>query len=321
VPGVVSVYNPLPRALRHFEDELVSVVTATGRTMRRATAPSAEISGASHVEQVRALGRDLVGRLRASRTTGELVVCWPVLGLAEPALWCSASPDARITLLVHDPVPLRRQVGMGQGARWLGRVGTRHRAVQVAVHSAPAREALVGMGWPAPVLLPHPLIPRPAPTTRADGDVVLVCGQYKPARDLGLLERLGASLRERGFRPLIRGRGWPAVAGWEVHEGFLAEDALDASLAASAAVLIPYAHFFQSGVAVRAVEVGTPVVGPRHPFLVDLLGAGWPGLAATEATADWVEAVAAVRGRTAEMQERALLLRTWSEQAWDAHLR
>ena len=321
MPRAVSIYNPLPRALRHFEDELVSVVTATGRDVRRATAPSAEIPDASRVERVQALGRDLVGRLRASRTAGELVVCWPVLGLAEPALWCTASPDARITLLVHDPVQLRRQVGMGRGARRLGRLGTRHRGVRVAVHSTPAREALVGMGWPTPALLPHPLIPRPAPTTRADGDVVLVCGQYKPARDLRLLERIGPSLRERGFRPLICGRGWPSVAGWEVQGGFLAEEALDASLVASAAVLIPYAHFFQSGVAVRAVEVGTPVVGPRHPFLVELLGDGWPGLTATEATADWVEAVAAVRGRTAEVQERALLLRTRCEQAWEEHLR
>lgn len=315
----VSIYNPLPSALGHFEDELADVVTATGRAVRRVAAPSAEIAGASPVGKVHALGRDLVGRARASRIPGDLVVCWPVLGLAEPALWCTAAADTTVTLLVHDPVPLRRQVGMGRFAARLGRRGGRHRSVAVAVHSAPARQALLALGWPEPLVLPHPVLPRPAPTSGV-GDVVLVCGQYKPARDVGLLERIGGPLRERGFRPVVRGRGWPAVPGWDVEEGFLSEEALEASLAGSAAVLIPYAHFFQSGVAVRAVEVGTPVVGPRHPFLQELLGADWPGLAAADAPGAWVDAVVDVGGRAAEVRSRARLLRSGCEEAWDAHL-
>jgi hypothetical protein len=85
-------------------------------------------------------------------------------------------------------------------------------------------------------------------------------------------------------------------------------------------VLVPYSRFFQSGVAVRAVEVGTPVVGTRHPFLTDLLGADWPGLAASDAPQAWLEAVTAVGGRTAEVTRRAQTLRARCAEAWDAHL-
>jgi hypothetical protein len=274
------------------------------------------------MDKLGAAGRDLIGRARASRVAGDLIVCWPVFGLAEPALWFTASAEARITLLVHDPVPLRRQIGMGRLARRLGRIGTSHRSVTVAVHSSPARDALVSLGWSEPVVLPHPILPRFTPQPRIiDGNIALVCGQYKPARDLSLLEQIGRPLLERGFRPVIRGRGWPKVPGWEVEEGFLSEEALDRSLVDSAAVLIPYTQFFQSGVAVRAVELGVPVAGPRHPFLTDLLGTEWPGFTEAQNPAGWVEAVTVASGRAQEVHSRALLLRQRCERAWDLHLR
>lgn len=319
MPHAVSIYNPLPHALHHYQDELVSVVAATGRPVQVAPAPSAEIGGASVAGRARAVLDDVRGRVRASRTGDHLVVCWPVFGLADPALWAATVPVARITVLVHDPVPLRRQVGMGRLARRLGALGARRGPVTVGVHSTPARDALLAMGWPDPALLPHPVLPRAAARPR-DRDVVLVCGQYKPARDLRLLEQVARPLRERGLRPVIRGRGWPAVDGWEVHEGFLTEQALDAALAEAAVVLIPYAHFFQSGIAVRAVELGVPVAGPRHPFLTELLGDDWPGLVAADHPAEWTHAVIAAGERAADVHGRAELLRARCETAWDAHL-
>jgi hypothetical protein len=209
---------------------------------------------------------------------------------------------------------------MGRFAQRLGRAGTRHGSITVGVHSTPARDAVVAMGWPEPVLLPHPVLPRPV-AGPGTSDVVLVCGQYKPARDLHLLEQLAGPLRDRGLRPVIRGRGWPAVDGWEVHEGFLSEPALDAALAGSAVVLIPYAHFFQSGIAIRALELGVPVAGPRHPFLADLLGDGWPGLVAGDGAASWTDATIAAAEHAGDMRGRATLLRAQCERAWDAYLR
>jgi hypothetical protein len=176
------------------------------------------------------------------------------------------------------------------------------------------------MGWPEPAVLPHPIMPRTPPEPRTTSEIVLVCGQYKPARDLVLLKHIGGTLRDRGLRPVIRGRGWPEVRGWDVQEGFLSEPALDASLAESAAVLIPYSHFYQSGVAVRAVELGVPVAGPQHPFLIDLLGPDWPGLVGTGGPDQWVDAVATACERAPEVHGRGVLLRSQCERAWDAHL-
>ena len=90
-----------------------------------------------------------------------------------------------------------------------------------------------------------------------------------------------------------------------MHEGFLTEEALDAALADAAVVLIPYSHFFQSGIAVRAVELGVPVAGPRHPFLADLLGGDWPGLVAGDDAASWTGAAVAGGGRRARASAAA----------------
>jgi hypothetical protein len=315
----VLVYNPLPVALRHYETELVSVLATMDRELVRLPVSSAELGNAGAVDRVRAAGHDLRGRLRTSRIPGHVVVCWPVLGLAEPALWAAVSRRTRVTLLVHDPVPLRRQVGMGRAARMLGRLGAHHDRVRVAVHSRPAARALRDIGWPDTVQLPHPLIPRLVELA-ADRTMVLVCGQYKPARDLRLLERLAAPLKRAGLRPVIRGRGWPLVPGWEVDEGFLSEEALDESLGESAAVLLPYAHFFQSGISVRALELGVPVVGPDHEFLADLLGQDWPGLVGSNDPEVWARATLEVIGQSDVVRRRLVELRASCEHEWVAHL-
>jgi len=94
---------------------------------------------------------------------------------------------------------------------------------------------------------------------------------------MALISGLGKELRGIGLQPVIAGRGWPTVPGWTVDEGFMTEPDMTARLRRARCVLLPYSHYFQSNVAVRALEVGTPVVGHRHPFLEGLLGAEYPG--------------------------------------------
>ena len=79
-------------------------------------------------------------------------------------------------------------------------------------------------------------------------------------------------LADAGFELRIRGRGWPQIAGWDVDSDFLPEETLKLEIESAAALLLPYSYYFQSGVAVRAIESSLPVVGRRHDFLEAMLG-------------------------------------------------
>ena len=321
-PTSVRVYNPLPLALRHYEDALLDVLASSGIDARSVDAPSIEVSGASPVQRVRAAVAELAERSRTARGGGHLLVCWPTYGLLDPALWMSGWGRTTVSVIVHDPTPLRRQLLMGPVAAKVGGWATRARHLRVVAHSDLAAEALGALGWPAPALLPHPLLESRGGSHRESrtSRTVLVCGQYKPARDLGLLRLLGPVLRERGYHPVIAGRGWPEVPGWEIVEGFLPESELDRRISASAAVLIPYSRFYQSGIAVRAVEFGVPVVGPDHPFLADLLGGRWPGLVPTDDPLNWADAVGAVAADRELVLTAGHLSRVRCEQLWSSYL-
>lgn len=313
----VYVYNPLPAALHHFERALVDVLSTAGVPLAECRAPSAELGGLTGVARLRAALTELTGRLRTDWRGGHVVVCWPTYGLVEPALWAPASAAADVSVIIHDPSPLRRQPGMGRLAARLGRLATRAPRIRPVVHSAPALERLIDLGWQRPDVLPHPLLLDRVPDLGAgDRNTVLVCGQYKPARDMGLLTELGYQLSERGFRPVIAGRGWPLLPSWQVISRFLPEAELDRRMAESAAVLVPYSHFYQSGIAVRAMELGVPVVGPDHPFLAELFGADWPGLVADGTADQWAAAVEAVTGRGADVERSAKQFRVHCEREW-----
>lgn len=316
----VWVYNPLPAALGHYEVELVDVLASGGLNTRSAGAASAEVDGAGRARRALAAAKDVASRYRASRLTGRVLVCWPTFGLLEPLLWATAGRSCRITVIVHDPTPLRRQIGMGPLARRLGRSAARVRGIDVVVHSRPAADELARTGWNDLVQLPHPALRRTV-APRPESKKVLVAGQYKPARDLQLLAKLGPMLRGAGLEPQITGRGWPDVPGWDVEEGFLSEPVLDERILDSAAVLIPYSHFYQSGIAIRALELGVPVVGPRHPFLEDVLGADWPGLVTGDEVAAWDVAILEA-SRAADRLDAGLeSYRHRCEQEWSAYLR
>lgn len=85
------------------------------------------------------------------------------------------------------------------------------------------------------------------------------------------------------------------MAGWEVDDRFVPEAELDDLIRSASVVLIPYRRFFQSGVAVRCLETGTPFVGPSDSSLSDLLSERLD-LLAESSSADWIRAIRAALG-------------------------
>lgn len=288
--GPIRLVNPLPTLLGRYQSTLADLLTASSICSVTAPFPGIEMAGASQarrgsqgVRAVRAVRREL------TRSGGAIICIWPTFGLADPLAWRQreASP---VRIVYHDPVPMRRQYGSGRLAARLGRHGLDASNVEVIVHSSLAAEAVLDRGWPEPLFTRHPLS-RPQPRAVPPDGTVAVVGQYKPVRDLDLMARVGGGLRERGLRPVIVGRDWPEVPGWQVRSEFVSEQELTDAIARSSAVLIPYTRYYQSGIAIRAAEVSVPVVGRDHPFLRDLLDPGWPGLVANGSTESWLEAV------------------------------
>jgi hypothetical protein len=121
---------------------------------------------------------------------------------------------------------------------------------------------------------------------------IRVLGQFKMDRDILGLRRLAVAAPSTWQLEII-GRGWPLIDGWQVTNAFVEEGAFGRLIAESDAVLVPYRRFFQSGVAVRALEGGVPVVGPHDSSLSELLGPDCPWLVRD---GDWFTAVMSATG-------------------------
>ncbi|MGN6406792.1 MAG: hypothetical protein ACTHMH_00485, partial [Curtobacterium sp.] len=93
--------------------------------------------------------------------------------------------------------------------------------------------------------------------------------QYKPDRDVALLEAIGDRLGATHDLQVI-GRRWPEIPGWQVTDEFVPEDRLDALMSSADVVLVPYRRFYQSAIAARCLELGTPAVGPAGSSIADL---------------------------------------------------
>ena len=283
------VANTLPETLKHFEDELSDTLPRYELRPRRFAGEGTK-QGGRIVQLLRYLRF-----VRSVRREGvPVLVLWPLLGWLDLIVW-GAFARQRTVVMIHDPVPLRRQVGMDTGSLRLTRLATRWlRQLEVVVLSREA-QAVVDAALPnvATRLLPHPIL-APAAQERQGaeaGDRLLVLGQYKPARDLELLERLAPHVSELGLRPVVRGRGWPEIEGWDVQEGFLSEEDFKQELSAASVLLVPYKHYFQSNVAARALESGVPVVGVKTDFMVSLLGEDAPTLVHEDSLTDWLDAI------------------------------
>jgi glycosyltransferase involved in cell wall biosynthesis len=216
-----------------------------------------------------------------------------------------------VWLVVHDPEPLRRQRGHGRLAS-TSEALARISGVRVVAHSRPAADVLRAQGWD-PVCLPHPVAPPTPLAVRGPDGPVVVLGQYKPARSLETLLALSA-IQQLNERRRIHGRGWPPVPGWEREDRFLTEQEFDAVLGGARCVVLPYDRYYQSNVAVRALETSVPVLARRHPFLEELLGADWPGFVEGDG---WAEALERLNDLAPEqLKDRCLAANEQARHAW-----
>lgn len=312
----VHIVNPLGAALLHYENELGSVLREAGYTVSSVRVSEPSASGANPLIWIANYIKTLVQAGFSSHKKSKVIVTWPVLGYLDVVL-LGLLGLRDVALVMHDPQPLVRSVGYSRVAQRLALLF--QSKVQIVAHSNQARAAI---GEFQVEVLPHPIL-HPAVEVKAappaNKPLVRVLGQYKNDRDLEALRMLGREVSGDAVLE-IHGRGWPPIEGWRVFEGFVEEEKLDVLMAESAAILIPYKRFFQSGIAVRALEVGTPFVGPRESVLAEMLGHDSGLLVDGESTDGWKRAVAfamaegAQAARHAGVDWREKNIRKWS--AW-----
>ncbi|WP_349034876.1 hypothetical protein [Pseudarthrobacter sp. SORGH_AS 212] len=286
----VHIINPLGAALLHYERELTSVLHEAGCTVSSARFSEPSAGRESPIRWVAKYVETLVYARFSLNKPSRIVITWPVLGYLDIVL-VGLLGFRNVAVVLHDPEPLVRSVGYSDVAKRFASV-FRSR-VQIVAHSKQAREAIDLVDYPFSVaVLPHPILPPVAELRRGSKPlpIVRVLGQYKADRDLQALQDLSRDLSLSAIFE-VHGRGWPAIEGWTVIDGFVEEQKLDALMAESAAVLIPYKRFFQSGIAVRALEVGTPFVGPRESVLAEMLGNESGLLVDSESKDGWNRAV------------------------------
>lgn len=286
----VHVYNPLPLAYAHRERQIHDVFDGRVEFIR---STNEEKKGFS---KFLALLIHIKYSRKILRTESPVLVTWPLLGWWEILLLSTKNNKAYLS--IHDPRPLRKQFGLGLFAARVANLVPKSRRPKLICHSSVAADSVKSI-FPGtyPTILPLPMVnPKPIPDKRIteEGKLsVIVLGQYKPSRDIELLERLSVKLRQLSFKARIVGRGWPDVSGWDVENRFVSEEEFDNYLLESGCLLIPYKEYFQSGVALRAVELGVPVVGLEHPFLCESLGLkNSPGLVPRDSHDNiWINAI------------------------------
>jgi hypothetical protein len=279
----ITLANPLSVGLAHYTRTLTRTLEECGADVERLEVP--EPSASRHGRSRWLLSYLEVLRTLRARTRPDLVILtWPAGGYWD-LLAARALVRGGVWIVFHDPDPLVHARGYGRFARWSAALGP----VKAAVlsHSAAATEALL----PAVdhvEFLPHPMLP-PQRRRRAntEGKLVRVLGQYKADRDLEALAEI-AHQAPADWTLEVFGQGWSEIPGWRVESRFLLEEEFDDALAASDVVVVPYQRFFQSGVAIRSLERGSPVVGPATSSLADMLGADSPWLVHDS---DWVSAI------------------------------
>jgi hypothetical protein len=220
-----------------------------------------------------------------------------------------------VRLVVHDPAPLAKPgslaLGYGRLARRIAGIGiVRGTAV---VHSRKAQDIVFGSTKVrAADLLPLPMLSPVLKGGRGRRKhVVRVLGQYKEDRDVGALRRLAAGCPARRYE--IWGRGWAEIDGWATVDRFVPEAKLQQLIESSDVVVIPYRRFFQSDIAVRCLELGTPVVGPAESSLSALIDPvtgwlvtedDWEGSVACALRATHSEVYAVAQSAYADVRER-----------------
>lgn len=288
------VANPLPITLAHYMTELSETLERAKISFRLMETRRVE-SGSDRLGRMHMLLNAIANSRTGKRQLKPVLITWPSLGLLDFRLWSSSR--AKHVIVLHDPVPIRRQVGFGRVSRTLA-ARVSGRSPLVVVHSREAADAArTALPRSTVVVLPHPIrSEQDARPTAQPNRTVLVAGQYKPERDLELLARLGPRLREIDATGRIIGRGWPATDGWKVSSGFLTEDDLSREIRQAAVVLIPYRRYFQSGIALRALELGTLSLSPPNSFAESTFGKAGIVVGHEDETR-WLEAISNVLER------------------------
>jgi hypothetical protein len=265
----VAVLNPLGAGLSHYTKSLDHVLQTCGLSTHRfdVIEPSSADYG-----KVRWLSAYLLGvRREITRDRPDaLVVSWAALGYWDIPILAAISRRIPVYLVMHDPRPLVYARGYGAAAKAFARNQARG---TLLVHSPDAAQAVTDeAGMPNVFEVLHPMLePRRLQPPSGEQRNIRVLGQYKADRDIAGLRQLAASAPPEWQLEII-GRGWPPIDGWDIKSEFVSEELFDELVYTSHAVLIPYARFFQSGVAVRALEWGVPIVGPSVSSLRIALG-------------------------------------------------
>ncbi|QZY47750.1 glycosyltransferase [Mycolicibacterium austroafricanum] len=317
----ILILNPLKSTLRHYERELVNTLKVAGYHSV-SMIPVVQADGVSGIkERLRIAAASLIERTRLGLSIrGQLIiVTWPMFGYLDPlSLWILCRRN-RVHFILHDPTPLRHELGHSRLSRHLFKLAIITTHSQVIYHTELAQKTGQLLCGISGVIAPHPILTSPtkhnSPTIVSVGNhTIRVLGQYKQTRAVGALEAIARD-NARGFRLEIHGRGWPPVKGWAVSDRFVSEGAFDSLLQSSNCVVIPYDSFFQSGVAVRSLEHGVPVVAPRHEHIVELYGSDWPGLVDNEN--DWYEAILRVLAADRRsLEKRVDEVRTSTGHGW-----
>jgi len=291
--AVVVIVNPLGGTLKHYTDGVTAALRGDGHHVVVESIFEPCVAGGTALAW---LGRYVRALLRARRTArqadGRVLVTWPVLGhLDRPLVRAALGRHTPADIVMHDPEPLVHARGYTRLARY---VASLIRSVSVVAHSAAATRILERHCPNTPLTqLPHPVLPRRIAESQDDQNampVVRVLGQFKPDRDVHMLRDLATKI-DNDVRLEIVGRGWPAVAGWQVEDTYVSEERLDELMATADAVLVPYRRFFQSGIAFRALELGTPAVGPLDSSMAELYT--HDQFLASDCVDSWAAAVAA----------------------------
>lgn len=292
----ILVINPLKYTLAHYEGELLGLLGQAdfGAVEVAETVPVDGVTGS--LERALVAVRCVWQRLRMARhVSGRIVVVvWPLFGYLEPFTLLRLARGNYVYIIVHDPSPLQRAYGQSAWAATLFKAMTKRRNMQVVYHTELAQRVGARDTGVEGTVVPHPVgIATSGLDESRDRHVdarpvVRVLGRFKDTRSLSALGAI--SQGAAGTCTLeIHGRGWPDVAGWTLNDTFVPESEFAGLVESADCVVIPYDYFFQSGVAVRCLEAGIPIVAPRHEHIAELYGTHWPG--AVDDELDWYAAV------------------------------
>lgn len=276
----IIVVNPLGGALCHYTAALLGNLRDAGMHSEAIAVVEPSQSGQSRVRWLMDYSAALFAAGRQARRgarPGKVLLTWPVLGfldLIAVKVLCGRAGY----VVFHDPRPLVRSLGSSRAAARLVKLAGKHPGI--IVHSRDASRAMEELGFGKELtLLPHPMLPvseaeiRRDPSSAASArPQIRVLGQYKADRDVRLLEMLAGRMASSCDLDIV-GRGWPPVEGWRVDPRFVSEAELDELIGSSDAIIIPYRRFYQSGIAIRALEKAVPVVGRMNTSLRELYGA------------------------------------------------